>query len=135
MTPNYADLAAELAKPEYVGLTDVQAVAVLTAQTATRSGPRIMSAADLLPLLSPASFVAAFDHPRFSEFKATLDAQSHLGVAEWATAFAARGLITVSERDAVISYATQPVITPYSPADLIGWSGVTEQDVAHARGM
>jgi hypothetical protein len=92
--------------------------------------PPMTSAAQLLGLLSAESFAKAFDHPRFSDFKATFDSGSRTGVLQWVQAFAGRGLITVGEASAIVAYLTTP-----TTQDLPLVADCTAADVSLTRGV
>lgn len=70
--------------------------------------PPLNSAAQLMGMLSAQSFAAAFDHPRFGDFRETFNSGNRTGVVEWVVAFHARGLMTQAERDAIVAYLTTP---------------------------
>lgn len=74
----------------------------------TAALPPMESMGQLMPLLT-ASFAAAFAHPRFSDMRDTFNKGNRAGVCEFAAAFAAAGVITAGERDAVIGYLMTPV--------------------------
>ena len=137
---DYATLKTELQKPEYVGLSNAQAAAALLVESETVETPRVLAESGFFALiaagkLSLESFGKVFDHPTFSLFKADIANQNHAGVAIWASAFAARGLITADEATEFVTYATGLDTATRSPAERIGWAEVTEHDVAHARSL
>lgn len=134
---DYHALAVELTKPAYDGLSNDAAAAALSAPTATRSGPRVMSAVELIPLVSGPAFRAVFAHPTFLDFKRAVNAGDRQAVCEWAVAYYLAGMLGEAERDAVIGYATGEVPHPATPAELsgCGQTVVSEHDVAHARGL
>jgi hypothetical protein len=110
---------------------DNEVARLLRETTAPQSAlPPLTSAAQLLGLLSAESFARAFDHPRFSDFKATFDSGSRTGVLQWVEAFAGRGLITVGEMSAIAAYLTTP-----TTQDLPLAADCTAADVSLTRGV
>lgn len=89
--------------------------------------PPMDSLAQLMPLMG-ASFAAAFGHPRFSDMRDTFNKGNRAGVCEFAAAFAAAGVITAAERDAVVGHLTTP-----APQQLPLAPGCTHEDVSLAR--
>jgi hypothetical protein len=93
----------------YAAGNDNEVARLLRVTLAPQSAlPPLTSAAQLMGLLSAESFATVFDHPRFSDFKATFDSGSRTGVLQWVEAFAGRGLITVGETSAIVAYLTTP---------------------------
>lgn len=115
----------------YAGGNDAETARLLRALTAPAAAPRPMnSAAELMGLLSPQSFAAVFDHPRFSDFRETFNGGNRAGVIEWAQAFKLRGLMTQSEADAITAYLTAPVTQ-----DVPVMPDVTPDDVYRTRSL
>lgn len=113
----------------YVMGDDDGCAKLLRETTAKQSAlPPLASAFQLKGLVSAESFGRVFDHPRFTDFKATFDSGSRSGVLQWVAAFTARGLLTADEGSTLTAYLTTP-----GPQDLPLAPGTTPADVGRAR--
>lgn len=117
----------------YAGLTDAEAAANLNAVNRPVHRLRPVAIAEMLPLVSDDDFAAVFDHPRYTDFAASVRQQDRESVGQWIGAFAKRGLITSDDMAALVAYLGSTDEVMVSRAAELGLGEVGAGLVASAR--
>lgn len=100
---------------------DAIAKLLLKPGTRTRQVPAPLSLAELRKTLSDEAFGRLFDHQHFTQLKSAIDEQNHALAIEWIGLFAARGLLSDSEREAAVVYCQRTQAVPCSRVEELGW--------------
>lgn len=132
MHPFLAALKAELAKPDYAGLTDAQAAAKLNQPSGTK--PRPITVEGLMGAFSDASLAKLYANPLLATFRDDVRAQDRPAVANWIGLAVKSGDIAPTEYAAALA---QLQATDQGPSKAVQILTVpaTANDVASARSL
>lgn len=127
------ELTTDPLRRGYAAMSDAAAAADLNAANRTVQTPHPMAIAEMLPLVSDAGFAAVFDHPRYTDFAASVRQQDRESVGQWVGAFYKRTLITAEDAAALMAYLTSTDEATVSRAAELGLPEIGGGAVASAR--
>ena len=117
---------------QLAGKTAAGLASEANADYAAGTVPKPVYQSDLAGILSDASFTKVFNHPRYSDLNADVNAQNRQGIGIWAGAFYRDGAITQAEASAIMQLLSATVEDTRSLAVRAGLGAVSEQDIIRA---